>query len=374
VLFGGWGGRRQAFEEAGLTVSALLTTDIVTNMTGGRRRGTVVLSNGDLKLTLETEKIRWWPGGTLLLYLLGDVGGNPSAWVGDLQRTSNIEAPDTVKLFEAWYEHYFVPETFSLLVGLHNYSADFYVLEYATPLLNSSFGIGPEVAQTNPSIFPTTALGARARYLPLPRVYILAGVYDGVPGNPENPHGTQIILRQDDGLFYGIELGTTSLADHRAARHYKLAIGAWYHHTTLEDFSGRRRSHNSGLYALGEMAVWREQDPAQGLGVFMQVGTAACDRNPIAYYLGAGLMYTGLVPRRERDVLGLAVAHARTSMAFRRAQADSASGETALEVTYQAEVGSGVQVQPDLQYVLHPGALLTVEHALVLTLRVKVAL
>jgi porin len=373
-LLGGWSGKRQALEEAGLSFEAIITADIATNTVGGVHRGPVVLGNVDLTMTLETGKLQWWPAGTLFLYLLGDVGGNPTTVVGDLQGTSNIEAPDTFKVFEVWYEHRFMRERLSLLIGLHNYNAEFYVLDYTATFLNSSFGIGPEVAQTGPSIFPTTALAARLKYQPIPHAYVLAAVYDGIPGDPENPHGTHIILRQSDGLFYGVELGTTTPAEQTAMRHYKLAVGVWYHSTDFEDFKGRRRAHNSGIYALGETAVVPEQDSGQGLGAFVQVGYAASDRNQIALYLGAGLVYTGLLSRRDHDVLGLAVAHARYSEAFRRVQPGSARAETTLELTYRAEVLPGLRVQPDVQYVLHPGSTPALENALVFTLRVQITL
>jgi porin len=225
-LLGGWGGWRQALEEAGLTFESLIIMEIVAHTSGGKRRGSTVLGNVDLTMTLDTEKAGWWSGGTFFVHLLGDVGGNPTSFVGATQVTSNIEAPDTFKVFAAWYEYRFFEDKLALLFGLHPYDSEFYVLEFAGYFLNSSFGTSPEVAQTGPFIFPTTALAVRAKYQLLPHVYVLAAVYDGVPGHPTNPYGTHIILRCQDGLFYGLEVGLTPPADQEPARHYKLAVGA----------------------------------------------------------------------------------------------------------------------------------------------------
>ena len=301
-------------------------------------------------------------------------GGNPVSFVGATQVTSNIEAPDTFKIFAAWYQHSFFEQQLSLLFGLHPYDSEFYTLDYAAHFLNSSFGTGPEVAQTVPSIFPTTALALRAKYQPLPSVYVLAAVYDGVPGDPENPHGTHIILRRSDGLFYGVEVGLTPPEAQDTARHYKLAVGAWYHTTDFEDFKGRRRSHNSGIYALGEVSLLPEADPTQGLGGFTQVGYASSDRNQIALYLGGGLTYTGLFPCRQSDVLGLAVAHARNSDAFLRVQPEMKRAETVLELTYRARLLPWLHLQPNLQYIINPGTSPTLDNALVFALRVEIAL
>ena len=55
------------------------------------------------------------------------------------------------------------------------YNAEFYVLDTTRRyFLNSSFGIGPEVAQTGPSIFPITALAGRVKYQPVPLIYVMA--------------------------------------------------------------------------------------------------------------------------------------------------------------------------------------------------------
>jgi porin len=373
-LLGGWGGQRQALEDDGLTFEGAVITEFVVTLRGGRHQGSVVLGNIDLTMALDTEQADWWPGGTFFVDLLGDVGGNPVSFVGASQVTSNIEAIDAFRVFEAWYEHRFGQNTFSLLVGLYDYNAEFYVLDNAQVFLNSSFGIGPEVAQVGPSIFPVTALAGRIKYQPVPHIYVTAILHDGVPGDPGNPRRTNIILRQSDGLFYGLELGLTPPGDRADSRHYKVAVGAWYHDTDFEDFNTQRRSHNGGIYALGEITVWREHDLSQGLGIFGQVGHASSERNQIALYLGAGLTYTGVFPRRDSDVLGFAVAQARNSEAFLSTQPDRHRAETVLEFTYRARILSALSLQPDVQYVIHPGTNPLLENALVFTLRVEATL
>lgn len=373
-VLGGWGSKRQTLEETGLRFEFLVTTELVANASGGVRQGSTVLGRADLTMALDTEKAGWWSGGTFFVHLLGAAGGNPVSFVGATQVTSNIEAPDTFTVFAAWYEHRFFAQKLSLLFGLHPYDSEFYVLDYAANFLNSSFGTGPEVAQTVPSIFPTTALALRVKYQFLPSVYVLAAVYDGVPGNPKNPRGTHILLRRSDGLFYSMEVGLTPPAAQDTARHYKLAAGAWYHTTDFDDFRDRRHSHNSGVYALGEVALLPEADPTQGLGVFAQVGYASSDRNQIALYLGGGFTYTGLFPRRESDVLGLAVASARNSDAFLRAQPGMKRAETVVELTYRLQVLPWLHLQPNLQYVINPGTSPTLDNALVFALRVEITL
>jgi porin len=73
-------------------------------------------------------------------------------------------------------------------------------------------------------------------------------------------------------------------------------------------------------------------------------------------------------------VLGFAVAQARNSDAFLRAQPNMHRAETVLELTYRAQILSAVSLQPDLQYVIHPGTDSLLENALVFTLRVEATL
>jgi porin len=50
-----------------------------------------------------------------------------------------------------------------------------------------------------------------------------------------------------------------------------------------------------------------------------------------------------------------------------------APNETALELTYLAQLASWIAVQPDLQYILNPGGAGTARHAFVLTMQVAVS-
>jgi len=74
--------------------------------------------------------------------------------------------------------------------------------------------------------------------------------------------------------------------------------------------------------------------------------------------------------------LGLALAAARNGSHFEQAQSaagDPAAGETTLELTYQAQLGSWLTVQPDVQYVIHPGGTGASRNAVVLGLRIALS-
>ena len=315
----------------------------------------------------------------IFLYLLGDfnAGGLLTDKVGDLQGTSNIEADPAAKIYEAWYEHRFFGGRLSLLAGLHDYNSEFDVLEYASEFLNSSFGISPDISQVGPSIFPTTAPALRVKVRPTPGSYLLAAVYDGAPGDPELPQRSHLGFSSKDGVFAALEAGLTE-GESGAADYFKLGVGGWVLTDRAEDFTGETHDFNHGLYLIAEKTLFAEGNDGQGLGAFVQFGFADPHRNQIGRYWGAGLRYTGPIPERDHDVAGLAVASARNGEHFVRFMREEEMSpvehaETAIEATYMAQVLPWLEVQPDLQYVVHPGTNSNLDNALVAGVRMEIS-
>lgn len=99
--------------------------------------------------------------------------------------------------------------------------------------------------------------------------------------------------------------------------------------------------------------------------MFLRASASPGDRNLVDFYLDGGIAYRGLLPGRSDDTLGFAAGLTHISRAARRldtiaaAQSSSPyprrSAETVLEATYQVVLGPGVAVQPNLQYIIHPG-------------------
>ncbi|MEZ5597502.1 MAG: carbohydrate porin [Pseudomonadales bacterium] len=332
------------------------------------RRGTEIPTNLDIVFTLDTGTAGWWQNGNFLIYFLGNDGGDPSLRVGDTQVTTNIEAPDTFKLYEASYEHTFRDGHVGFLVGLHDLNSEFYALEHAGIFLNSSFGIGVDVAQAGPSIFPTTAMTARLRIEGDSGRYLSGAVYDGIPGDPGEERRTQIQFKASDGLFSILEAGLLGEADH----YYKLAVGGWYHTADYEDFDGRTQDTNGGIYTVAEKDLMRGED-GRGLGVFLQLGLADSSRNQIGTYVGGGINWIGPLASRSEDVLGFAFAHARNGGDFRHANPGIERAETTLELTYLLSPRPWLTVQPDIQYVINPGTDPSIDNALVTSLRLQLS-
>ena len=378
-LLGDWAGLRPKMEQNGLTAEAVLTTDLLYNTRGGISERGTMLGNVDVTFELDTAKAGWWENGTFYLHFLGtfDSGRPMTSIVGDVQATSSIEAGDAVIVYQGWYEHRFSGDRFSLLAGLHEFNNDFDVVEYGALFVNGSFGMSPDISQTGPSIFPTTSLGIRAKAQPTANSYLLAALYDGVPGDPNDPPRTTIILKKEDGILAALEAGL-SAGEPGEKEYFKIGLGVWLHTADVENFDGQPKGTNNGFYLIAEKTLFTEEGDGQGLGGFVQLGWADDDWNQIAHYWGIGLNYTGLIPGRDRDGTGIAVASARNSGKFRGfmnnvelVPVDHA--ETAIELTYRAEVLPWLHVQPDFQYIINPGMDPLLKNAFQAGARVEIA-
>jgi porin len=382
-LSNGFGGVAAGLDERGMALAAVYTGEFA-RVLDGLESGHAYLDNVDITLETDMKKAFGIEGGTLFVYVLGNSGGSPSKLAGDMQTVSNIDAPDTWKVYELWYQQNWVEDRYSLKGGLYDFNSEFDVTETGALFLNSSFGIGPEIAQSGengPSIFPTTSLALRGRFNASNGVYAQAVALDGVAGDPERANGTRIELDRDDGLLLATEVGHVRDADETRG-YRKFALGSWRYTTAVaEDAAGVAISarENRGFYALAEGLLLAERgDPAQGLSGFLRYGRADDRINQLDSYFGAGVVYKGLLPGRDDDHAGIALARAGNADRFREQSSLQGStlrsDETAIEISYRAQLAPWLALQPDYQYVIDPGGDPAIDDAHVLMLRVEIVL
>jgi porin len=138
-----------------------------------------------------------------------------------------------------------------------------------------------------------------------------------------------------------------------------LAIG----HSSAGDVSQQRVPSADGYYIQLEQLVFREtrcdELNPQGLGLFVSYLPRSFNgENPfpvIKNSVVGGMVYTGLIPGRDDDVVGAGFAWARLDQG-------GTNQETAVELFYKANITPLMSVQPDIQYIatpsgIHPDAL-----------------
>ena len=368
---GVWGGLRPQLAERGVLFTFTYAADPIGVVSGGIKRGAFYNGFLDLGTDIDLEKLVGWKGGHFHVNGFYPHGENGSAnYVGDIGTFSNIEAYDTVRLYELWVEQSFFEERFSLRVGQITFDSEFAVLDaYGGLFVQSGFGV-PEAFSANLPlpVFPNATPGVRLRVEPFQGFAIQAAVFDGnvAPGLVPDPspnaaastefnrHGTHWALRPDEGALWVGEISyrfnqvpeeelsaTRTTADARplgapaapvvAARGLagSYEAGVLYHtdafadifEVTLADLGSslapsqaRSRGANYAIYANIEQEVWREPgSETQGLGAFAHAAWMPQNRNFLEFSIEGGLHWRGALAGRDKDALGLGVAFIKIS-------------------------------------------------------------
>ena len=386
----------------GITPALTYNGSGFTSLRGGVRAGSTYTGNLNLQLTVDGGSRFGWKDTLFYLDGLWIHGGQPSNFTGDAQGVSSISAPSAVKLYEAWVQKNLLDNRFSVLAGLYDLNSEFYRLQSAGLFLNSSFGIGPEFAQSaveGPSIFPSTSAGARFAYKPTQGIVLRTAILDGVP--VDRPDGGRGIFKRGDGVLIVSEadfLDRPSPSDRplngrfRIGRRAmlppydeKLVIGGWYYSAAFDDLVDLqanglpvRHRGSSGFYALLDGVLFKDPGHLEKrLAGFLQAGYGDIRVDRFGSYVGAGLTAVGIIPGRDSDEVGLALAYARNGshyMSLQRLQGLAvASAEKTIELTYLMQLTKWLALQPDLQYIMHPSTDPTIPNALVFQLRFEIS-
>jgi porin len=392
TLTGGWDGLRPQLERKGVTFSLNYTTELLANVQGGIRRGVVGDGLFQPQLDADLEKLWGWTGAKFRAAGIITHGpGLTDGYVGSLATISNIEAGPVARLYELWYEQNAFNERFSIRGGLMVADTQFTTSETASTFVNNTFGWNALLTHDLPAsgpAYPIPAPGLSVQVKPASDIHLQAAVFSGDPsgGNGSNqptelPTGT--VFSFSGGAFLIGEVGYTPNQGKDAKglpAAYK--FGAWYHTSSRFgdqrfDTTGRSLAdplsngipfdHHGdwGIYGVIDQTLYRVPGKGgQGLSGFVRAAASPSDRNLVDAYFDAGLVYTGLIPGRPDDKIGIAAAYTKISDRARALDRDVAfftglfhptrSVETLVELTYQAKVAPWWTVQGDVQYVVRP--------------------
>ncbi|NIQ03874.1 MAG: hypothetical protein GWM98_28920, partial [Nitrospinaceae bacterium] len=320
-----------------------------------------------------------WKGAQFFFmgYALGST--DPSVQINTRQTVSNLEATDTVKLFEAWWEQLLFGNRFSIKAGLYSLDTEFDNKQTANQFINGVFGTGldlSEMGPQGPAIYPFSALGVRLKEV-WKGFYLQTAVVDGIPGDPKNPHGTQVVLNDDDGFLIANEIGYKVNTPEQPRLH--LGVGAWIFTTELPDIADNTRTRRGrhSIYGFIDLRLYSETPgSAQGLDLFFRVGVADKEAGWFKRNITLGMTYTGLFATRKHDILGFAVSSGWAGDSLRRLNRSRGTPiedeEIVLEWTYILAPLPWLVLQPDIQWFIHPGLSQSVDDTLYLGLRVEI--
>lgn len=322
----------------------------------------------DANLTLDTQRLGWWNGGVFLFDMQNHNGPNGSDLAGDLQTFSNIDADGRTQLSAAWFEQRLFDDRLRIKLGKMDANEDFAFPENGGLFLQSSMGFSPTIFAF-PS-YPDPATAIAVFWNVIDDVTLGYGLFDGAlsAGIETGRVGPKTFFDGTGGLFHIAQLETRwTTAGELSGRG---SLGAWIHTGRFTRFDGLADDGTGGFFLTLDQELIREStidEEQQGIAGFLQYGWADSRVSPFVQHVGGGLEWTGALPTRDEDVLGLGVSWVQLS---RATGSDFSSGhETSLEVFYQAQVTGWMRVVLDLQYIESPGGLSSTSDALVSTIR-----
>lgn len=326
-----------------------------------------------LNLNADMNRLGLWEG--LCFHTSGfQIHGNgiTNENIGSLVPVSNIEARSATRLFELWFEQHLFHGVLSVRLGQLAADQEFILSNGANFLLDSTWGWPSIAANDLPSggpAYPLATPGVRVAIAPNDRLSLLIGVYNGDPATPDCTNSDPQVCNSN-GLEFTLDSPALLLAE--GAYNYRqsqdlagtIKIGGWNYFGT---FAGEQSVPDSasgiwGIYGIVDQLLWQSSaiDHPKSVGLFARVAGAPSATNLVDLYAGTGLTFSGMVPRRPGDTIGLGVAYTRLSdqmQAFSSGpNAPTIRGyEAVLEICYTAQLNPGWIVRPDVQYFWQPG-------------------
>jgi len=385
-LLGDLGGVRPWAADHGVTLTFTEQDEMKANASGGLKRGATVNGQTMLGAQIDTDKAFGWAGGTLNVSLLNIHGRALSPYyLGNIQTASGIESASTTRLWEIWAQQSFADGLFDVKIGQQSLDQEFLVSANSAVFVNTMMG-WPAVPSADlyagGPAYPLSSLGMRLRVNAPENVTFLAGVFnDNPPGGPFN-NDSQLRGSTRWGGNFNLRTGALFIAEAQYNLNVKAPgdtkapeglptsakMGVYVDSANFYDqLTNSSISGNSAVYAMIDQGIWKPSpDSPRVLSVFLRAMTAPPKQNLIDVSLNGGLTLTAPLEGREDDTAGIGFGYAHISSRARAYDQGVArlngnltpvrSSETFVEATYQAQITPWLQAQPDLQYVMSPGA------------------
>ncbi|MDB5517156.1 MAG: hypothetical protein JWQ17_3914 [Tardiphaga sp.] len=379
------------FEKSGVKFAVTYIGETLGNPVGGAKRAFVYEDRINFAVDADLEKVL---GLKRLAFHANvfqiDGGGLSRGALYNFLVVSGIEALPTTRLYEMWFEQKWGTKL-ALRAGQLAADTEFMTAKYTDVFTNASLGWPAGFSLNMPSGGPSpplAALGARLRADVSDNLTLIGAAFNGDSAGPgpddpqlRNRYGVNFRIN-DPPLLLGEAQFLWNAKKGDPGLDGKFKIGGWRHFGSFADerfdtvgvslaspaSTGIAAPHagDFGLYAAFEQKLYRVgNDDDRGVGVFARATYSPSDRNLIDRYADGGVEFIGLSDRRPHDKFGIAFAYAHVSPRARALDADFRalygpawpirSSESVLTAVYQYDVRDGLTLQPNVQFIRHPG-------------------
>lgn len=353
---GDWRGFRTGLEDHGIYVNGSYLSGSFQKLYGGYTKKRPFRSYGlvDTNLEVDTQKLGLWPGGVAFTRFQNKHGqGLSRDFIGDYQGFEGYDFRTFTQMTEYWYEQSILSDRIKLKLGKQDANSDFSVLDSGFEFVSSSFSFSPNLPISS---YPAPAMGALLTLQPKDWIYLKSGWYDGEANNRDSSFRNA--FNSNNSSLFVDELNIKhSIKNHPG----KAFTGYWLHTKNVDELTNSANTKtygsNTGFYIGAEQMVIKEnkdQNDAQGLTMLGQFAWAPTSRSEIPRYYGIGLVYKGLLPKRNEDTLGIGTSIVGFNRRLKDMADDGRKGhESILEIFYKIKVTNWLFLQPDMQFVFN---------------------
>lgn len=334
-----------------ITLEPVYIGEVFTNTRGGITTKDATRYQGllDLRCTVDLDQTRLpLPGRFVLLAQNTHGRGLTRGIIGDTLVLSNIDSESNIaQVSEYWWEFSLFNERLDVRLGKQDLNTEFLVMDLAADFIQSSFGLSPSTGFPS---YPNPSMAAILRLNLSEDAAVKAGIWDTLAdGGSWGFSDNEITFTIGEFEFrYALDRGRLpGILDVGIAYQSEGVVGG-----VISQSSGY------GYYIQIEQLVFREHgsrpEDGQGLGVFCsyfpRFGSGLVVSSAIDNSVVCGLVYKGLIPKRDDDVVGAGFAWASLNRGGR-------NKETVTEVFYKAKLSPTLSIQPDLQYIGSPSGI-----------------
>lgn len=388
TLSGDWGGLRHQLEDDGVKFSADYSGETAYNADGGLHRSARYSQNIKLGVQFDLSRLYGVDNAGKVQLSINDRRGHSASeeLVGNRLPIQENFGGLYTRLTELSYERNFTP-ALNIKLGYMAMGNDLGGLDsgilcnfmnagFCGHPLNMSGGSG----WTN---YPNARLGARVKYDLSPAWQVRVAAFNVDPeSNGNSSRAWKLGPKHTTGTVVPVELVYKLRGE--LPGEYKL--GYYYDSSNVKRIgSDDEVAGRGGHYLLIDQAVWN--DPAlagRSLHAFGQYSASSKAASAFTKWYGTGVVLYQPFAGRPRDTLSLgygrAVPNPRSREVLEHAAAGSDrefpnidSAEQLIELSYGYQATPWLNLRPDVQYIIEPGAFsgADIDNALVVGLQVK---
>lgn len=363
TMTGEWGGGRATLRSYGIDIYPSLILDEIWNLEGGKRRhGGEFTYLFDFIVQAKSKLLLGYKGGTFHADFTAHHGQNPSRTeVGSYINVNVIEARPFNALYALWYKQEF-GSSFWIQMGKSDAYDHFTTTDHSELFLNAGFTQLPSCPFF--PTYPDPAMSVIASWVFVENVSLTGGLFDGSLADGFNTRTHGVFGRFFDDLgSHAFIIGELNVQWGSG----RFGLGAWKNTAEFRKFNGGKKRGMTGPYTSLDQILYK--NPQEQVALFLLAGSTAPDISPVHYSLGAGVEWKGFIPGRPHDILGMGMSRVN----FSSQAGFSKSYEASYEMYYHFHIVPWTHLEPDLQYVVHPGGN-GLPNAIVFTFNLRIVL